>query len=115
MKIKVLSLLFFVPFLALAQTKAQPSQINIIVSVAPPTTSTFFATEGQKVYSLTIPATYTEILKVEVYRNGFLQSDVSSTRIMRDYSLSTDRKTITFEDISKPGLDDIIRVIYWMR
>jgi len=119
MRLKTFAVAFLLAvftFTASAQTRIQPGQMveRPLPVAQPPETATFFAIEGQTVFILA-PGTNREVMKVEVFRNGLLQSDVGNARVQADYTLSTDKRTITFQTLSRPTLDDIIRVLYWLK
>lgn len=111
---RLLSLGILFVSILVAQTQIQPIQIFTTVVIQPPLTFTAFPEWNQTVFILA-PGTNVEVVKVEVFRNGIMQSDVNGPRWKRDYSLSADKKTVIFEMEARITDADIIRILYWLK
>jgi hypothetical protein len=115
MKIKLCSLFFLFLLTCFSQTQIESSQLKITINVTPPETSVFFSAVSQTIFTLT-PGQNKEITKVIIYRNGVRQTDVGKITAPAknaDYTLSTDRKTITF--VLPLVENDTILIDYWIK
>lgn len=99
----------------LGQTRINPIQINITITVPAPETIVFFAAANQTTFALT-PEVNKEVIKVTVYRNGVRQTDIGKIILPAknaDYTLSTDKKTITF--VQNLSVEDTVLIDYWLK
>jgi hypothetical protein len=97
------------PFITIDKTADGTFTLNITVSLSTtPLTRTFFATAGQRVF--TVPVDY-DLSKALVYRNGILQNMESGVATLPDYSINNSTHQVVFTDGIDIQPDDIIKVI----
>jgi hypothetical protein len=97
------------PFISVAKGSDGTYTLNITVTLSTvPRTFTFFATSGQRIFTLPNDA---DLSKAIVFRNGILQNMESGVLTLPDYSVSNSTHQITFTDGVAIQPDDIIKVI----